>query len=468
MNKLTKLYADILTSVDCVIEDDYVLYDYGQGKGLEPLTVRVDGKVRKLVIPTKNMQKNGDWSDIVAFHPACESVFKGQSEIINTLVNLIGLKLYLGIQFATNAMIALAIDDKVSGRLSLAQKRLVTPLSDATKTVFGLMEQVTRKSSGTSGKTALLNVKLARGKTIDGQTYTRACFLKSPLLKGGTPILDVKGSVANHNALMAAYETAFPTKRVVGSNSGDTPYLDCLLEMFYIAATHLNGIKVTLDKYCGEMKTIDTSWFEELVDLNSYYKKYLPLSYPGNVGVGDDGETTQQVPPSGQQASNMVRQSNPQASSRDGADSRTGIPAMKISKPVIRPDVAPAAQPTYEAPPQQMYQPVPQQMQYQQPVHQPIQPQMQYQQPVQQQLQPQMHYQQPEQEEQLSHTQLLNRMGGNMPNAFAGNGPAYVGVGRTAPQPHYQQFQQQQHVYGRSAYIQPQQNLSASQLNGYR
>ena len=296
MNKLTKLYAGILQSVDCTIDPDgVVLYDDGQGQGLQPIRLHVDGKKRTLVLPTKGVLKDANWDEVVAFHPACENVFAGQSEVLNCLINLCNLKLYMSTQIAVNAMIDVAQDEKKHAKLNLSQMKLITPLSGVSKTVFKYLTQIVKRSTGISGERPLLCLHLARGRKVGDVKYKRVCTLQTPILDEPMPLYGIKGSSKNESSIMTAYQMVFPEEKAVGSNSKDTPYLEALLEMFYITAVHLNTIKSTLGKFSGAMKTIDVSWFPEIVNLHKYKTTYIPQSLPGNVGVGKSKETSEVV-----------------------------------------------------------------------------------------------------------------------------------------------------------------------------
>ena len=287
MNKLTKTYASVLTGLGCEIGSDGIVYLRPSPQDeLEEIKVNIGGANKTLILPYKTILRSGLGDDFVAFHPACESMFSGQSEVLNTLTNLANLKLYKATQVAVITILQLAADREKHSKLRLAQRQLITEMPDVTQTALKYLVQIMNKSTGVSGKKPVLAMKLYRGNKIDGKKYGRSCRLLTPILDETDPIYDIKSSSKSQEAVRAAYEIVFPEVREVGSNSDGTPYLNSLLGMYYVAATHLNSLKEMLDKYSGEMELIDLSWYDDSKHIKKLGTQFIPQTLAGNTGVG--------------------------------------------------------------------------------------------------------------------------------------------------------------------------------------
>lgn len=296
MNKLTELYVSLLTSTGCEVIDDHVHYD---GK---PLMLTVEGKKMPLVIPTRAMQRRGDMANCIAFHPACENIFAGQSEVLNLLTRLIAVKLYEGIQVSGLTLLGLAVNKEKHGKLSLAQRNLIKPLSGAKPTVIKAAEAMRKSKTGIRGKDPMMTLRLSRD---DRGQYNRLCEFKGYFDSPKT-----NASKANKALIELAYAMPFTADneldepgRVsisIGSNSKVAPYLEALLDTYYRVAICLNDVKRTLsNKHCGAMETIDVSWYDDLPDLGKLMKRFLPSPYPGNTGralKGKAAEAQEQAP----------------------------------------------------------------------------------------------------------------------------------------------------------------------------
>lgn len=287
MNELINFYKSVLESVDCKIdEDDIVNVLSPDGKMLSPQVINIEGKSLILKLPTTNVLRNGDWNEIAGFHPAAESIFSGQSEIINMLNTRINLKLYKSTLEMAVTIGAMAANKNIRKKLTLKQMELIGSIPEMTVAGMKYLQQVITKGTGIIGDRPLLNLHLNRGDTIDGIKFSRTCTLLTPILDEPDPFYKITSSGKSQLAVRALYEKVFPKVRSYGSNSKDIPYLESLLLCYYNAANHLNGLRKLLGKYKGETKDIQLDWFSNLDKVKSLSKKYIPQSLPGNTGVG--------------------------------------------------------------------------------------------------------------------------------------------------------------------------------------
>jgi len=288
MNGLTKLYKDILASADCKVDENGTVRLAND----DPVIVKVDGKSRTLTVPYQSVLKDGNWDKIVAFHPACESIFAGQSEVINMLAYLLGVKIKDNIQIAMASIISLALNTEAKGRLRNKQLELLATFDGINHIVEKIGIDITKRNTGVIGKYPLVSFRLERGGEINGDIYSRTCSLIPHVLNNGNTLCGVTPSSAKGVAVIRTiYEYIIPDTLTYGSNSKDTPYLFALLECFYHTAVHLNNIKSILGKYTV-MHSIPVAWHDELKELPKLGKKYIPQPLPGNTGrvISENGK----------------------------------------------------------------------------------------------------------------------------------------------------------------------------------
>lgn len=334
MNKLDKTYISILISLGLTITDDVVHGNIGKKGELKPITCDVEGVKRTLVIPTRDMQRNGDWSKLVAFHPACENSLNGQSEIISLLSKLISARIWQLVTTGTLHLLSTALDKETQKHFKIAQTKLIDPLTDATKPVLTYASKIFAKAAG--DRRSQFRVHLTRGGKIENAKFKQVARLTNPFRKEKAPLFGVKATDTNREAFHAAIELLLPEVREVGTNSTDTPCLEVLLEMFHAVASNYETIRVTLGKKLNQdMPVVELDWYDELSRLPGYYRKYLNQSYPGNTG----SPLTVEEP---QSSGAMVTQPNfiedePTQTSKPNLPSLTPPRTTGITSPPVKP-----------------------------------------------------------------------------------------------------------------------------------
>lgn len=283
MTPLIESYKKILSTVDCIVtEDDTIVYKRDSKSEPEEIKFKVNNIEKKLVLPTAKLLKDGHWDKIVAFHPTSESLFNGQSEVLNVFIGLIANKLYITTQRLVAGIITLALNKKAHGKLSLAQRELLDMFTvDDNVEKFAI--DVTNKQTGVGGKFPILSIRLERGGEIEGEKYSRICKLITHVINKEN-VCGVVGSNAKaKQTLKDIYGYVLPKNLIVGSNSVDCPYLMALLNCYYHTAKHLNGIKDILGTY-APVNSIDLDWYETIKELPKLGKKYLAQPMQGNTG----------------------------------------------------------------------------------------------------------------------------------------------------------------------------------------
>jgi len=282
-NKLTKLYSQILESADCTIDKDgTVIAPYSE----EPVQVRIGSTMKTLIIPTRNNQKNADPKTTVFFDPASESVVKGNSEVLNRLIELFTIRLTMAADLTTYTILSLALDKEAYDKARVATRKLIDGLPPISKTTISDYGKVQRKARNAKRPTPTITLNVVRGRLIDGTKYARVCKMDIPLLNSPEGKFgDVKMSKNSDTAMRHIYSLLAPDTTAVGSNSKTMPGLDTLVEMYKTCAEHLNLIHDQLGKNKGETKRIDLSWVDAYKDLPALSKQFLPMPSEGNIGV---------------------------------------------------------------------------------------------------------------------------------------------------------------------------------------
>ncbi len=286
MTPLVEFYKALLQSVDCVIdENDYVLYHPSKIIEARPVKVFINKIEKNLVLPTKKILHNGDWTTIIAFHPASESIVCGQSEVLNTLILLMATKIHDSVQNALASIINLATNTGMHDKLNLAQRELLSQFDAIDDNVNKLSAEIIKKNTGIIGKNPLLSLHLDKGGIIDDESYSRICRLIPYVLKSKDNFCGVTtGTLKAKATIYTIFEYIFPKQCIYGSNSTNMPYFIALLTCYYHTAKHLNAIKSLLGKH-GIMREIPIQWHDQVKDINKLAKQYLPQPFPGNTGI---------------------------------------------------------------------------------------------------------------------------------------------------------------------------------------
>lgn len=379
MNQLTTFYKELLESIDCTVNLTTGVISYqANGKEDNPIKVKVGKKEKQLILPSSELIAKGNWMESVAFHPAGENIFQGQSEVFNLLIYLTGLKLHDTIQKAVASIINLGLNKELHEKLNMRQVDLLSKFEAINKPVEDLAISVAKRSTGVVGKHPLIGFKLERGGEIDEEVYERVCRFIPYILKDKNSFLGLtSGSEKSKRVLYSIYEYVVPNNIVVGSNSKQMPYLLSFLKCYKEVAEHLNKIKEVLGKYTI-MDEIRLNWVETIKHLPKLQKKYLPQPLEGNVGISLK-RTTDEVKEEDKVETAVIEE--PTIKQPDTSKTTLGLTKCPLPQTIQQPHHPMQAPITPSIPPQQVAQ------QYQHPTFSPS-PAYPYQQYSQQSVQP--------------------------------------------------------------------------------
>jgi hypothetical protein len=312
-------------------------------EGFKP--VMKEGK--EVVLPTPEFLKNPDWNRYMAFHPMCESIARGESDILQLAQLMVRLNLWDKYIDVGQKLLQIAADASLQTKLTPSQQKLLTAISDADATTYENFNKIVARSKHdyTDGvDRRLIAIYLKRGGSQDGQHYSRMFVVRFPMYAElckaeeakdakERKVFDVQLRAKDIPVLKALHETIFPgdeSAYTIGTNSNLAPYYTVLLNGYANMARQLNSVIKPFSKSHG-IKQIDLSWDEG--DNLSVYRNAIP-PLPHNEGADPTAEPAPAQQPVVQQPA-MVQQQ----------------PAPVYAQPAMQPQAQPQPQqPTTPAP----------------------------------------------------------------------------------------------------------------------
>lgn len=437
-------------------------------EGLKP--IMKEGK--EVVLPTPEFLKNPDWNRYMAFHPMCESIARGESDILQLCQMIVRLSLWDKSIDVAQKLLQIASDQNLQTKLTPSQQKLLAAISDADATTYENFNKIVARSKYdyTDGvDRRLIAIYLKRGGSQDGQHYSRMFVVRFPMYNElckaeeakdakERKVFDVQLRAKDIPVLKALHETIFPgddSAYTIGTNSNLAPYYTVLLNGYANMARQLNSVIKPFSKSHG-IKQIDLSWDQG--DNLAVYRNALP-ALPHNEGSDPTAEpavaqpqqpvmTQPQVVPQ-QQPAPVYQQPVPQAQPQPQQPAQqpsTSAPTLGSTDPKHANTVS-WNELNKQNPQQQVNQfGFPQQVQYgapQQPMMQPGYPQMQ----------PQMYPQMPMQPQMPGYPQMYPQ----------GYGPQQVSyqpiMANGQPQPPMPPASQPQQPQGQVQYMPPQMQM---------
>lgn len=458
-----------------VDENGHVMRDTSEG--LKP--IMREGK--EVVLPTPAFLKNPDWNRYMAFHPMCESIARGESEILQLSQSIVRMSLWDKYIDVAQVLLHIASDQSLQTKLTPSQQSMLTAISDADAITYENFTKIVARSRHDYSEGVdrrLIAIYLKRGGSQDGQHYSRMFVVRFPMYNElckaeeakdakGRKVFDVQLRAKDIPILKALHETIFPgdeSAYTIGTNSNLAPYYTVLLNGYANMARQLNSVIKPFSKAHG-IKQIDLSWDEG--DNLVVYRNALP-AMPHNEGTDPTAEPAPAQQPAMSQP--MVQQATPvyaqpqqpmQQPVQPQQQPTTSQPTLGSSDPKHAKDNTVSWNDLSK--PQVNQFGFPQQVQYGQPqqLQQPMQmqPQM-YQQPMM--MQPQQMYQQPMQMPQQMYQQSYGQpmMANGQPQ------PPMPPVSGQPPQQFAQQpmMMQQQPMMMQPMQMQPQMYQSQMQM----
>lgn len=268
--------------------------------------VTISGK--RLVLPTKEVLAGGMWDKVVAFHPASESVIRGESPVLRKLRTGFQNRINFIVMSMLEASFILAANTELHAKFSPTQNTLLRVLSgvEGEKSIKAA-RAVTAALDLSSPDSKFVNLYIKKEGIVKGQTFKRACIVSFPFYQckeTADPIIfgkkierqkDKKSIIAFIEHLLPKSDT--PGEYDVGSADLNTPSLCCLLEAVGNIFVQLNNFVLLykdLLPLAGEQFAdvdqfvTDLYWYDGLDHITKY--RSLVPALDGNQGVASKVE----------------------------------------------------------------------------------------------------------------------------------------------------------------------------------
>ena len=283
--------------------------------------VMVGGKT--LVLPLKEVLREGKKEDRIIFHPLSENVTRGESDTIKALRDYIQWRHQtVGVLLITELARVAATPTEHKNYPAKAKKYLqqITDFDEANyKTLVTILKNVKPDPDR-----RIISLTLRRGSKTKDDGIMRSCLVHFPIFEDlakdelsvfGAKIPSKKAKVR----LAKLFEIVFGDEETreafsYGSRNMDAPYLHSLLTVHTRLAEHFNALVATHSKILGEdltlLLTTPLDWVPMLEEFNLMRNMVPPQQ-------GNEGAITVDVP-------------------ADSATTKRGIPSALLEPPADR------------------------------------------------------------------------------------------------------------------------------------
>ncbi len=295
LDDLNLFYAQQLMDVGVYDVDGSGMLSFKIGDGTAPVLL----KKKRLVLPTEEFLREGDWEQRTAFNPFSEQLNCGPSDVLN------GFKDYIRVTCGDKMVkIAMLLMHNVvhSDKTTVSPKSmdLHTQLAEADEKTLDTLTSVVKEISNKPDK-RLISILL---KTNQGTGYLRSSIVSFPIFK------DADSSDTTHffgvkmprktkdkrlivDLLKYVTGTTQQEEYTFGSNDRTAPFYHALLQSFEKLATHLN---VIIDRHSGDVEGLsdlrfNLAWVDTLKVFPTFAQTAGAVAppTPGNRGELIDG-----------------------------------------------------------------------------------------------------------------------------------------------------------------------------------
>lgn len=289
---LLELYIQILEDLGLTVNNKGEVLD-GKGK---PLMITFEGEKRPLVVPSEEQRRRSDSYNVLYFHPACESLARGRSEVLNAMALIMAGRIHLSALLVTHGVLEFGSDKDAHKKAPQRKAEILFKLPTISKPTMAAWKQLMPKLTppGAQGKKPLLRLCMDRSVEMsDGSKFKRSCTIKFPILETSDYYEPGLTKIANEAIGNALRVVLGDEEYTTGSNSNTAPYLDALLRNYHAVMTHIHDIADRVSPYLTGERAVpefDGSWIKDLDRLGELYKRDLNMTLDGNQGRGGDEE----------------------------------------------------------------------------------------------------------------------------------------------------------------------------------
>lgn len=259
---------------------------------------------KRLVLPTSAHLKASNWESVVAFHPLCESVVRGESEVFGFIRERVLRKINTAALILISELTMLASDADGMANLTDNQMKILASLGKLDARSAEDLAEIYRKSAA-KGNGSLINIYVRRDDKVGDKRFRRVAVTSFPLLDAldKTTVHGVQLRQADRRFLRSLLTCILPNCDIEdqyskGSNADIAPYFDVLVNSYKAVMDPLNSMLWTFKGPIGKVSEIrsPTDWWDKYA--GAIKESNLIPALPHNIGIGGDGVAvpTHQVP----------------------------------------------------------------------------------------------------------------------------------------------------------------------------
>ena len=299
MNKsssLVKFYENMLHSLNVESNDESRLsLVIPTDDGEDDLEQKCLANGKRVVLPSNDLLKSGDWTGMIPFHPLSENLLRGESEIIHFLRNIIQFRLAGVIGILTSELLDIAASPKDHVDMSPSECEYLSLVADVDEKTLKVLDKVLKNGLGD-----LVKVYLKRNGTLKGKEHRRVASVNFPiwdeLISDGIKIYRTSaGNKKNKKAIANLFNYVIPNAddRDLWSTSSDSdiaPYFHALLRSYAHVAEHLNSLVDKHERMLSNPDQLrsDLGWIKD-INRMSKWRDVIP-ALPGNEGATVKGD----------------------------------------------------------------------------------------------------------------------------------------------------------------------------------
>ena len=281
--KLLQLYEAILqTAGFSVAKDGAVSTVLG---GAEEPTL-INGK--RLVIPTRQQQQIGDFSNRVMFHPLAENIMKGETVALSRLRTALNMRINLTVAGLLGQLAHIAASNELQAKLDHSQTHYITGVDTAdAKTETNIVKLIGNMDI-TDASANFVRLSIKRSAILNGNKHIRGCIVDFPMLTqlkealetakytvAGTKLRknDVINAIALLEAILPRANETDEDSYSVGVNSTTAPTIEALMLSVYKIVKDLNkAVSSFFEKGTDEYNAFHfrTDWYKPIKNAADY------------------------------------------------------------------------------------------------------------------------------------------------------------------------------------------------------
>lgn len=281
--KLLQLYEALLQTAGFTVSEDGAVSTVLTGKE-EPTLI--SGK--RLVIPTRQQQMVGDFSNRVMFHPMAENIMKGETTAMSRFRTALNMRINLTVAALLGQLAHIASSTELQAKLDHSQTHYITGVDKSDdKTELNIVKLISNMDIA-DASTNFVRLSIKRSAVLNGNKHIRGCIVDFPLLNELKAALESGKYTVQHTKLrkqdvvnaIALLEAILPRANEtdedaysVGVNTTTAPTVEALMLSVYKLVKDLNKVvSLFFEKGTDEYNAFHfrTDWYKHIKNASDY------------------------------------------------------------------------------------------------------------------------------------------------------------------------------------------------------